>query len=712
MPVNGGSRDGRRVLVTGATGFVGRTLCDRLSRAGWHVVQGVRAKVPGDSPQLVLGDLQDYPPNLSLAGIDVIVHLAARVHRSGGFEEQTAYDTENAKATLALAEAASASGVTHFVFVSSVKAMGESFGEASPAAESSRCQPQDSYARSKAVAERDLLALGTRMGVTVLRPPLVYGAGVGANFAAIAKVAASRWPLPVGALNAPRSMIHVLNLCSAIQRVMEDPGSHGQVFLVRDGRDLSVRSIVRKLRAAGGRRSLTFPVPPQLVTIAGRMLGRGLVAQRLTAPLVVDDSKIRSSLKWRPPLTVEQGLEEFLGFPQRAKRIVFVVTEDWYFWSHRVGLARRVRDAGWEVHVACRVSKHGDLISNEGFELHPLQMARTSRNPLRDLGFLRQLNDIFGKVRPDVVHNVALKPALYGSLVSRRRDVPVNVSTIAGLGSLFASDGSNPNGISGLSRKALVLGLRLSQKPDTARVIVQNQDDYEFVRGRIIDEERLTLIAGSGLRLEDFPYAPRQGDPDEEVVVTHVSRMLWDKGVEQALEAVLSLRRRGLKVRLQIVGAPDPEHPRSIPAPVLESWDALPGVDWLGHRTDIAEIWQGSDIAVLASFYGEGIPRALLEAAATGLPLIACDASGTRDLIEHEVNGLLVVPRDSLSLANAIERLVRSPQLAASLGRAARERVIQMYSDDVVLSQVLALYEEALGLGLPTVLRQEAGMPA
>lgn len=376
------------------------------------------------------------------------------------------------------------------------------------------------------------------------------------------------------------------------------------------------------------------------------------------------------------------------------RRLLYVVSEDYAFCSHRIELARRARDAGWEVHVACRVSRHGGIIRSEGFALHHLELARAGRNPLADVGAIRALRRVVDQVDPTVVHDVAMKPVLYGTLVGRWCRVPVVVNTMAGMGVIFRG-GESPK--AGKGTRWVVQGaLRSLMKSRRVWLVVQNRDDYALARAMLIDEDRLRLVAGSGLDLEQYPYAPRvRGD---EVVITHVSRMLWDKGVGEAVEATRELRGRGEPVRLQVVGAPDPENPRSIPLDTLQSWDQEEGIDWLGHREDVAEILRSSDIAVLASYYGEGLPRSLLEAAATGLPIVACDAPGSRDLIEDQVNGLLVPPRDAQALAGALQSLVADPTTAADFGLSARARVVERYCDDVVLQQVLDLYDTAVGV--------------
>lgn len=691
---------GRRVLVTGGTGFVGRALCQLLLERGWSVTVATRSEASAveGCDRLVLGELEEYTSQMDLRGFEAVVHLAARVHKMNRADSDALYESANLHGTRHLAESAEASGVQHFVFVSSIKVLGETFPPERPANEDLPLAPKDAYAESKAAAEGYLLAREYSMAVTVLRPPIVYGPGVGANFGALLRASKTGWPLPLRAIGSPRSMIAVENLCSAILQVLEKAGSSNQVWVVRDGRDLPVRAVVRHLRRSLGKRDPQVPLPLSLLQLGGQVMRRERQVARLTAPLSVDDSRIRRDLSWRPPLTVEQGLEEVLGLPPRARRLLFIVSEDWYFWSHRLGLARRAIAAGWEVHLACRISEHERRIQDHGIAVHPIRVSRAGRNPLEDLQFIAQLRQVVREVAPDVVHNVAMKPIIYGSLVSGWCGVPAVVSTIAGMGSLFPEAGVSKSAAPNVTRRLVEVGLRLSQRRVTNWLVVQNVDDYRLVDDRIIDSRRLVLIPGSGLDLAEYPFAPRKRSG--EVVITHVSRMLWDKGVSEVVQGTILLRSRGVPVRLQVVGAPDPDNPRSIPASVLEGWSQNEGIEWLGRREDVAAIWRETDIAVLASYYGEGIPRALLEAAATGLPLVGCDSPGIRDLIQHDVNGLLVPPRDQVALADAIQLLVEDASRASRLGLRARSIVEERYADEAVLGDVLKLYDTALGVGV------------
>ncbi|MCK9283055.1 MAG: SDR family oxidoreductase [Rhodocyclaceae bacterium] len=306
-----------RVLVTGATGFVGRALCPALALCGHDVLAGVRKQVPGGAfvgiPSCVLGDIGTDPvTSAQLAGADAIVHVASRVHvmQESAADPLAAYRRVNVAGTVSLVRAAADAGVRRFVFLSSIKVNGEAtgsvaFDEASPPA------PVDPYGISKWEAERALADLAERAGMeyVILRPPLIYGPGVGANFLRLIRLVEAGWPLPLASLHNRRSMLALGNLCDAIDCCLTHPAAVGQTFLVSDGRDVSTPELIRVIAAAMGRPCRLFPFPPALLRGLAASIGRGAEADRLLGSLAIDSARIRSLLQWQPPLDFEAAVK-------------------------------------------------------------------------------------------------------------------------------------------------------------------------------------------------------------------------------------------------------------------------------------------------------------------------------------------------------------------------------------------------------------------
>ena len=301
-----------KLLVTGASGFVGRALVSQLISRGQTVVGTVRhdsRELPAGSARVVVGDLgTDTDWRAALAAVDVVVHLAARVHlmRDSAADPLAEFRRVNVEATKSLARQSAAAGVARFVFLSSVKVNGENGFYR----ESDAPAPGDAYGVSKREAELALteIAAQTGMSVVIIRPPLVYGPGVKANFRALMGAVARGVPLPFGAVDNRRSLVALDNLVDFIIRCAEHPAAVSETFLVSDGEDLSTADLIRRLARAMGRRARLVPVPPSVLMALAALVRRKDAAQRLLGSLQVDISKARRMLAWTPPITVDEGL--------------------------------------------------------------------------------------------------------------------------------------------------------------------------------------------------------------------------------------------------------------------------------------------------------------------------------------------------------------------------------------------------------------------
>jgi nucleoside-diphosphate-sugar epimerase len=307
-----------KVLVTGATGFIGSRLCQTLRDRSWEVHGTVRStssrnRLPSGVQPIEIDSLtQPFPPH-RLHGIDAIAHLAARVHQMNdtAADPLAACRAINTHATLALARQAAQTGVRRFLYISSIKVNGEGQTTTdSPYTERDAPNPRDPYAQSKWEAERQLhqLSQDTGLEVTILRPPLVYGPGVKANFDKLVRLVRSGIPLPLASANNTRSLIYVGNLIDAIATCLSHPAAAGQTFLVSDGEDLSTAELIRRLALALNTRDRLFPVPPQLLQRLGQLTGKSATVDRLLGSLRIDSRKIRQTLDWTPPFSVTDGL--------------------------------------------------------------------------------------------------------------------------------------------------------------------------------------------------------------------------------------------------------------------------------------------------------------------------------------------------------------------------------------------------------------------
>lgn len=306
-----------RLLITGGSGFVGTVLCDKLEQQGIPYRAVIRTSHKfNDHNEVVYVSEINGETNWKDAvnGIDVVIHIAARVHvmNDSAVHSLKEFRKVNTEGTLNLAFQAADAGVKRFIFISSIKVNGEYTAYGKPFTENSSLSPQDAYAISKYEAEQGLLSIAkqTGMEVVIIRPPLVYGAGVKANFASMLRVVQRGIPLPFGAIYNKRSFVYVENLVSLILRCVIHPAAANQVFLVSDGYDLSTAELLRGCAVAMGLKSRLFPVPQTLIGIFASMLGKKDLVQRLCGNLQVDSSKAINLLDWVPPLSVEEGLKK------------------------------------------------------------------------------------------------------------------------------------------------------------------------------------------------------------------------------------------------------------------------------------------------------------------------------------------------------------------------------------------------------------------
>ena len=371
-------------------------------------------------------------------------------------------------------------------------------------------------------------------------------------------------------------------------------------------------------------------------------------------------------------------------------KLLFLQTEDWSFWSHRLPLARAAMAAGYEVVVALNVDAHGERLRAEGFRVIPLDWKRGGVNPFQELLTLLAIVRLYAREKPDIVHQVAAKPILYGSLAARLCRLPAVANTLTGLGFVFVTENLKAQ----MLRAAIRFMFKLALSLPNSKITFQNADDREmFIARGLVAREKTALIRGSGVDVNHF--LPRPEPPGVPLVILP-ARMLWTKGVVEFVSAARALRASGVKARFALVGDPDFMNRAAIPAFRLAEWKAEGVVECWGHREDMLAVYAQAHIVCLPSYH-EGLPKALMEAAAVGRPLIAADVPGCREIVRHEETGLLVPAKDSPALAAALRRLIEDQALRERLGRRARQAAADEFSQELVSKQTLDVYRGLLG---------------
>ncbi len=380
-----------------------------------------------------------------------------------------------------------------------------------------------------------------------------------------------------------------------------------------------------------------------------------------------------------------------------SKKLLFVVTEDWYLVSHRLPLAIAAQQAGFKVSVATRLVKHQHIITEHGLQVIPFNMERRGLDPLHLIREIYSLVSILRRERPDIIHLVALRPVIVGGIATYLAGISNVVFALTGMGFLFTDGGRLP-----WIRKTIQKSLPwlLSR----GLTIVQNQDDAEQLIGFGLPKNRLRLIPGSGVDVKHFvpgiqsiETAPDTIDslpiPIPIPIVMMASRLLWDKGLAEFIAAAKILQNQ--HCRFVLVGTIDNDNPASASEDDIKGWIAAKIIEWWGHSTDMATVLSQADIVCLPS-YREGLPKVLLEAMACGKPCISTDVPGCRAAVTHQDNGLLVPVKDATALATAIKQLLDDLEQRHRLGIRGRERAVNEFSQERIIEKTLAVYQEVM----------------
>lgn len=370
-------------------------------------------------------------------------------------------------------------------------------------------------------------------------------------------------------------------------------------------------------------------------------------------------------------------------------KLLYLVSEDWYFVSHRLALAKAARDDGFDVAVATRVAKHGDVIRNAGLTLHPIAMERSSLNPILAVSELARLTSLFKKLGPDVVHNVAMKPIVLGSIAARRAAAKGVVNTIAGLGYAFAA--TSP--ASALLRAPIRVGLKSALKAPRTRTIVQSNDDLAAIRAAgLVRDSDVRLVPGSGVDFSAFDVGP---PPAGAPLVVLPARLIRHKGVFEFIDAARQLKADGVNARFALVGAPDPLNPSSLTQAEIDAFARKGVIEAWGHRTDMTAVLKDASIVCQPS-YSEGLSKSLIEAVAARRAIVTTDAPGNRDLVTPGRTGWLVPLRDSKALAAALQEALTTPGLRQAYAEAAYAEHAARLDIKVINAQTIQVYRELL----------------
>lgn len=369
-------------------------------------------------------------------------------------------------------------------------------------------------------------------------------------------------------------------------------------------------------------------------------------------------------------------------------KVILFANTDWYLYNYRMPLAKTLQNKGHEVVLLTPAGEYYHHLVNAGFRWIEFPISRRGKNPFTDILAIFRLIRLFKIEKPDAVQHFTIKCVLYGSMAARINHVKTVINAIPGLGYVFISNRWQDK----LLRKFVKVLYRITLK--NTRVIFQNPDDQSlFLNEKIVESDQQILIKGSGVDLQHFTL---MHEPEGNPLVVLPARMLWAKGISEFVAAAKIVKSNGAKARFILVGDSDPETAGSVPQWQLKSWQDEGDIEWWGWQEDIRSILKQTHIVCLPSYYGEGVPRSLVEAAACGKPIIAADMPGSREIVKHGLNGFLVKPKDSYDLAKYIQLLLNDANLRSQMGIRGREFVEAEFSLEKTLSKNIELFEKTL----------------
>lgn len=374
------------------------------------------------------------------------------------------------------------------------------------------------------------------------------------------------------------------------------------------------------------------------------------------------------------------------------KFILFANT-DWYLYNFRLSTALRLQSCGHEVVIVSPPGSFGSRFARHGLRWVTLKMARASLNPLREVVTLYQLVKLLRRERPDMLHSFTLKCAIYGALAARLARVPATVNAVAGMGYVFTSGDLKAR----LLRPLVRALMRATLDGERSLLILQNPDDaHTFLAANLITPPKIRVIRSSGVNTTRFHPVdkPTGGHP---LRVLLAARLVWEKGIQEFIDAAKILRSKGRDVEFILAGMPDEGNPRSVELGLVHEWVDAGLIRWLGHVDDMPALLNTVDVMALPSYYREGVPKSLIEGAACGLAIITTDLPGCREVVTQDgVDGLWVKPCDGAALAERIIQLDDDRELLSQLGRKARQSALIHFDERLVIQRTLDVYAELL----------------
>ncbi len=704
------------ILVTGASGFIGRHLCTYLRQNGHHVRRSVR--IADGLPDTVVIDDASSAGAMAKAmiGVECLIHLAAAVHERHdlGDPDDDNYQEVNVAFTRRLAEAAHASGVRRMVFVSSIKVCGES---SAPGGlnEDTVGYPVGSYARSKWLAEQELRRIEgeTGLDVVIVRPPLVYGPNVRANFRRLLSVVYAGLPLPFSSLRNRRSLLYIGNLVSALEVCATHPLAAGASFNVSDRESITLAELVRQLSGAMGKAPRLIPCPPWLLRFASLSTGQNRQIERLGNNLEVDARRISARLGWRPDFSFEQGIRTTVDWylesrcsptashpeqPMASKALAVcqLCAVDFTLRHLLLPLIDGMRAEGWRITSVCSDGRYVADLRQRGYQVRTVAISRNLFNFYAHLKAVWYIFRLCRREKFDILHVHTPIAALVGRIAGKLARVPLVIYTAHG----FYFHQEMPEW-----KYRFFVFLERCAGRLTDYLFTQSSEDAKTAVDEGIVAARSVTAIGNGASVDLFVPDARTrmetraalGMPADAFVIGVIARLVKEKGLGEFLEAARKLGTQFPHVHFLLVGERLPsDHNASVESELRQAKEALGNrLIATGYRADVVAMLGAMDLFCLPS-YREGLPRSIIEAMLMALPVVATDIRGAREEVVPDETGLLVPTRDAAALARALAFIVENPERGRLMGAAGRKRALELYDERQVVARQIEVIQKLL----------------
>lgn len=653
----------KKILITGANSYIG------TSFETW-AKNHYKGNFEIDTVDMIDGSWREK----DFSAYQAVFHVAGIAHADVGNvseERKQFYYKINRDLAIETAEKAKNAGVSQFIFMSSMIIYGESagFGASKIITNETKPHPANFYGDSKWQADKEIRKLETpEFQVAVVRPPMIYGKGSKGNYPMLAKLARK---LPVFPdIENERSMLHIDNLCEFLCQVIWD--GKGGIFFPQNADYVRTSDMVKEIAAITGHKIWVSKIFNPLVWAASKVPGKvsGLV------------NKAFGSMSYAQELSQYQGIEyQIVDLKESLKRterksvqkVLFLVNHDVVIYNFRLELVERLLADGYEVCISSPYGERIEDLKKLGCHYYEIEMDRHGMNPLAEWKLLRTYRQQIREIKPDIILGYTIKPNIYGAIVAKYAKIPF-VANITGLGTAVEN--------AGMKQKLMVLLYRFAFQK-VQRVFFQNEENRRFFVENHIAVDKHELLPGSGVNLERFAV---KAYPEDGIYrFAFISRIMKEKGIDQYLQAALEIKKRHPNTEFHICGFCEEEYEAQ-----LEEMQKNGIVIYHGMIRNVAEFLTDIHCVVHPTYYPEGLSNVLLEACASGRPIITTDRSGCREVVDDGKNGFFVKQKDSNDLIDKIEAFLQlSWQQRRDMGIAGRAKVEQEFDRKIVIQKYL-----------------------